>query len=37
MADPDRPSPPPSRAIAMFAVVFVVLALIAAASWFVVR
>ena len=29
-----RASPPASRAVAMFAVVFVVLALIAAAAWF---
>lgn len=34
MVDPDTPSPPTSRAIAMFVVVFVVLALIVAAAWF---
>ena len=35
MVDTDKPSPPASRAVAMFAVVFVVLALIGAAAWFV--
>jgi len=34
MADTDKPSPPTSRAIAMFVIVFVALALIAAAAWF---
>jgi len=35
VVDTDKPSPPASRAVAMFAVVFVVLALIGAAAWFV--
>jgi hypothetical protein len=30
-----KPAPPTSRAVAMFAIVFVVLALIAAAAWFI--
>lgn len=35
MVDPDKPSPPTSRAVAMFVVVFAVLGLIVAAAWFV--
>ena len=35
MVDPDTPSPPTSRAVAMFVVVFAVIGLVAAAAWFV--
>jgi hypothetical protein len=36
LAHTDKPSPPTSRAVAMFAIVFAVLALIALAAWFIV-